>query len=165
MARTEREAARSLVRRRTIESLNGVRFLLSAHASHEEFFLFRRLTEELLGDTSTASASCGAIVRNRSQPMPSSRCRRSTRRTSTARASSGSCRARSATTVRDADDINHRALKKAVEEGQVSALYVFEPGPEGLARRRRMDPQGAERGTLPLLIVQGVLMTDAGARR
>ena len=27
----------------------GVRFLLSAHASHEELFLFRRLTEELLG--------------------------------------------------------------------------------------------------------------------
>jgi len=27
----------------------GVRFLLSAHASHEELFLFRRLTEELVG--------------------------------------------------------------------------------------------------------------------
>src|SRR5689334_2382777 len=29
---------------------DGVRFLLSAHASHEELFLFRRLTEELIGD-------------------------------------------------------------------------------------------------------------------
>src|SRR5204863_4628748 len=30
---------------------DGVRFLLSAHASHEELFLFRRLTEELLGES------------------------------------------------------------------------------------------------------------------
>src|SRR5438477_1580650 len=31
------------------QSPHGVRFLLSAHASHEELFLFRRLTEELVG--------------------------------------------------------------------------------------------------------------------
>src|SRR3989442_1652395 len=29
---------------------DGVRFLLSAHASHEELFLFKRLTEELVGE-------------------------------------------------------------------------------------------------------------------
>src|SRR6185295_6244700 len=28
----------------------GVRFLLSAHASHEELFLFRRMSEELIGE-------------------------------------------------------------------------------------------------------------------
>jgi hypothetical protein len=28
----------------------AVRFLLSAHASHAELFLFRRLTEELMGE-------------------------------------------------------------------------------------------------------------------
>src|SRR6266567_4536226 len=31
---------------------DGVQFLLSAHASHEELFLFRRLAEELIGDVS-----------------------------------------------------------------------------------------------------------------
>jgi hypothetical protein len=35
----------------------GVRFLLSAHASHEELFLFTRLTEELLGDGGTKAIS------------------------------------------------------------------------------------------------------------
>ena len=35
----------------------GVRFLVSAHASHEELFLFRRLAEELVG------GAAGAITR------------------------------------------------------------------------------------------------------
>src|ERR1700681_332036 len=34
----------------------GVRFLLSAHASHEELFLFRRLAGELIGDAAAAIA-------------------------------------------------------------------------------------------------------------
>ena len=34
----------------------GVRFLLSAHASHEELFLFRRLAGELIGDAASAIA-------------------------------------------------------------------------------------------------------------
>ncbi len=33
---------------------DGVRFLLSAHASHEEFFLFQRLADELIGDAAKA---------------------------------------------------------------------------------------------------------------
>src|SRR6187397_453593 len=39
---------------------DGVRFLLSAHASHEELFLFQRLTEELLG--SAGSGLSAAIT-------------------------------------------------------------------------------------------------------
>src|SRR5207247_5735575 len=35
---------------------DGVRFLLSAHASHEELFLFRRLAEELIGESVSAIA-------------------------------------------------------------------------------------------------------------
>src|SRR5713226_5976583 len=49
----ERLAAAGLSRGQTRSSgLTPIRFLLSAHASHEEFFLFTRLTEELLGDAS-----------------------------------------------------------------------------------------------------------------
>src|SRR5690242_6559462 len=36
---------------------DGVRFLLSAHASHEELFLFRRLAEELVGNTDGVTAT------------------------------------------------------------------------------------------------------------
>src|SRR5205823_4156083 len=44
-------AAGTSTRGQTMEDgLGPVRFLLSAHASHEELFLFERLTQELLGD-------------------------------------------------------------------------------------------------------------------
>ena len=53
------------------------------------------------------------------------------------------------------------ALRTAVEAGQVSALYVFDPGPGRLARRHVSGlSTRARSGTLPLLIVQGVLLTD-----
>ena len=53
-------------------------------------------------------------------------------------------------------------LRRRVDAGQVKALYVFDPGPDGslgdvawIVPRARVRP-------LPLLIVQGVLLTRAG---
>ena len=40
------------------------------------------------------------------------------------------------------------------------ALYVFDPGPDGLARRRGVARRGAPAGTLALLVYQGVLLTE-----
>src|SRR5947207_2971419 len=44
----------------------GVQFLVSAHASHEELFLFRRLAEELIGDPGVIHVSWR--YREKSQP-------------------------------------------------------------------------------------------------
>src|SRR6185503_10879881 len=52
------------------------------------------------------------------------------------------------------------ALRKAVEGGGVSALYVFDPGPDGSLGPVEWIVEARKRGTLPLLVVQGVLMTD-----
>src|SRR4029077_10084243 len=49
---------------------------------------------------------------------------------------------------------------KAVEGGGVSALYVFDPGPDGSLGPVDWIVDARKRGTLPLLIVQGVLLTD-----
>src|SRR5437868_6734296 len=46
---------------------DAVRFLVSAHASHEELFLFRRLTEELAGDP-TKVVDVGWAYREKAQP-------------------------------------------------------------------------------------------------
>ena len=51
------------------------------------------------------------------------------------------------------------ALRAAVEAGSVAALYVFDPGPEGSLGRRSGFSTRARAGKLPLLIVQGVLLT------
>src|SRR6185312_14222097 len=46
----------------------GVQFLLSAHASHEEFFLFRRLTEELVGENGPNAVHVSWRYRPKAQP-------------------------------------------------------------------------------------------------
>jgi len=52
------------------------------------------------------------------------------------------------------------ALRAAVEGGKVAALYVFDPGPEGSIGDTRWIVDARTRGALPLLIVQGVLLTE-----
>src|SRR5437868_11780586 len=50
-----------------LAAARDVRFLLSAHASHEELFLFRRLRDELLGDD-TGAIAVGWRYREKPQP-------------------------------------------------------------------------------------------------
>ena len=52
------------------------------------------------------------------------------------------------------------ALEAAVASGLESALYVFDPGPDGSLGAVDWILEARARGTLPLLVVQGVLMTD-----
>ena len=136
----------------------GVRFLLSAHASHEELFLFKRLTEELMGDSGPRAISVSWRYREKPQPegtkfkvpavdAPNVNGARIFGLTAGAPGDP----ARSA-------DVS--ALRSAVEAGRVTALYVFDPGPEGSLGDTAWIVEARKRGTLPLLIVQGVLMTD-----
>ena len=60
-----------------------------------------------------------------------------------------------------AADSDTSALRALVEAGKVAALYVFDPGPDGSLG---LEDDGwivsaREKGTLPLLVVQGVLLT------
>jgi NADH-quinone oxidoreductase subunit G len=138
---------------------DGVRFLLSAHASHEEFFLFRRLVEELLGDTKGVTVSW----RYQEKPQPQN----ATFRVPPVDAPNvngarifGFVPGNVGDEVRDGGNLASSALRKAVENGEVSALYVFEPGPEGSLGDVEWLISARKSGKLPLLIVQGVLMTD-----
>jgi NADH-quinone oxidoreductase subunit G len=135
---------------------DGVRFLLSAHAAHEELFLFRRLAEELVGNLQAITVSW----RTSHKPQPA-----------------GSkfivpdvdapnvAGARVFGLVNEGDGLTPAGisrLRASVEAGHVSALYVFDPGPdESLADSDVIDWIVSARvnGTLPLLIVQGVLLT------
>src|SRR5205085_5882001 len=60
----------------------------------------------------------------------------------------------------DALEADVSALRSAVEAGRVSALYVFDPGAEGSLGDTRWIVDARKRGKLPLLVVQGVLLTD-----
>jgi len=137
---------------------DGVRFLLSAHASHEELFLFRRLTEELLGASGPAAISVSWRELAKSQPPNT----------------------KFVVPATDAPNVNGArifglvpgqngdpqsfadvsALRSAVEAGQVSSLYVFDPGPDGSIGPTQWIVDARHSGKLPLLIVQGVLLTN-----
>jgi NADH-quinone oxidoreductase subunit G len=136
----------------------GVRFLLSAHASHEELFLFRRLTEELLGESGPRAISVSWREVAKSQPPNT----------------------KFVVPATDAPNVNGArifglvpgqngdpqsfadvsALRSAVEAGQVSSLYVFDPGPDGSIGPTQWIVDARHSGKLPLLIVQGVLLTN-----
>jgi len=123
---------------------DGVRFLLSAHASHEELFLFRRLAEELMGDAKGVIATWTSSKK----PQPET----------------------TTFVVPEVDAPNvagvrafgvgsdMAALRSAVEGGKITALYVYDPGPATLGDVEWIISARA-RGALPLLVVQGVLLT------
>jgi NADH-quinone oxidoreductase subunit G len=136
---------------------DGVRFLLSAHASHEEFFLFRRLTEELLGAGGPSAITVSWRVTAKSQPPTT----------------------KFVVPAIDAPNVNGARifglvsgqngerqthadvspLRSAIEAGQVSTLYVFDPGPDGSIGDTQWIVDARVSGKLPLLIVQSVLST------
>jgi NADH-quinone oxidoreductase subunit G len=135
---------------------DGVRFLLSAHGSLEELFLFQRLADGLPGPAATRTAVSWRHEPKRQPPQ-----------------------ARFGIPAVDAPNVNGArllglapgaagdpqglpdvsALRSAVEAGQVAALFVFDPGPEGSIGDTSWAIEARASGRLPLLIVQGVLLT------
>ncbi|MES1254851.1 MAG: molybdopterin-dependent oxidoreductase [Acidobacteriota bacterium] len=137
-------------------SPDGVRFLLSAHASHEELFLFHRLTDELLGPTGPRSIS----VSWKHAPKPAYN-----------RFVIPSIEAPNVSGARlfglvpgavgsDVAEADITALKNDVAAGKVAALYVFDPGPDGSLGAVDWILDARARGVLPLLVVHGVLLTE-----
>jgi NADH-quinone oxidoreductase subunit G len=134
----------------------SLRFLLSAHASHEEMFLVKRLAQAMAGEAGEQGIAVSWRVSEKHQPA-----------TSTFRVPPVD-----APNVNGARDFGFAvgrgndgqpdvsALRQAVEAGQVSALYVLDPGPDGSLGDVSWVIEARRSGKLPLLIVQGVLLTD-----
>jgi NADH-quinone oxidoreductase subunit G len=136
---------------------DGVRFLLSAHASHEEFFLFQRLADDLIGDAAKAISVTWTYS---DKPQPPN----STFKVPPVDAPNvNGARMFGFTTGEVGSEVGPpdvSKLRTAVEAGKVSALYVFDPGPEGSIGDTTWIIDARAKGTLPLLIVQGVLLTE-----
>src|SRR5262249_44026719 len=137
---------------------DGVRFLLSAHASHEELFLFRRLTEELIGAAGPGTISVN--WRQTDKPQPPN----TTFKVPAVDAPNvNGARVLGLVPGAPGDDgrgADIAAVRQAVQAGRVSALYVFDPGPEGSLGDTQWIVDARTSGALGLLIVQGVLLTS-----
>jgi NADH-quinone oxidoreductase subunit G len=134
----------------------SVRFLVSAHAATEELFVLRQLVEGLLGANGLSAVTM--TWRRSEKPQPPD--------------VKFKVHATDAPNVNGARDIGFAvgagnegpadvtALRSAVEAGQVKALYVIDPGPDGTAGDLTWVVAARRAGTLPLLIVQGVVMSE-----
>ncbi len=132
---------------------SGVRFYVSAHASLEELFLIGRLG----GAFGLPEDGVAIAWRHREKPQPPN-----------VKFKIPATDAPNVTGARDlgfpvrtsaigAADLS--AFRADVERGSVKALYVFDPSAEGYIGDVSWIIEARRSGRLPLLIVQGVLMT------
>ncbi len=132
-------------------ALARTRFLVSAHASLEELFLVRALARRLGGDAGDEAVAVSWRTSAKAQPA----------------ATKFRVPDTDAPNVRGARDLGlvaadgsgTAAIQKAVEAGEVPALYVLDPGPEGSIGETGWIVDAKRRGVLPLLVVHGALMT------
>jgi NADH-quinone oxidoreductase subunit G len=133
----------------------SVRFLASAHASTEELFVLRQIVEGLIGADGSRAVTVAWTTSEKPQ-RPDTKFK---------------------VPVTDAPNVNGAralgfavgagngslpdvsALRGAVEGGRVRALYVLDPGPDGSLGDTSWIAAARRSGTLPVLIVQGVVRT------
>src|SRR5688500_2050503 len=132
----------------------NLRFLISAHASLEELFLIGKIG----GSLGLPEDGVALSWRTRVKPQPPG------------------VKFRippvDAPNVNGAKDMGFpvhagsdgsadlHAFRGQVAAGKIAALYVFDPGPEGSMGDVSWVIEAKRTGTLPLLIVQGVVMTE-----
>jgi NADH-quinone oxidoreductase subunit G len=141
------------------EGAGTFRMLVSAHASHEELFLARQLVSHMPGAGVEFSAAVSWRTAAKVQPT-------GTKFTVPAvdAPNVAGARAMGFRVPEGADaacDLS--ALRQDVDAGAVTALYVVDPGPEGSIGDVQWVLDARAAGKLPVLIVQGVLMTPLAA--
>ena len=132
----------------------NLRFLISAHASLEELFLIGKIG----GALGLPEDAVALSWRTRVKPQPP--------------------RVKFTIPPVDAPNVNGAkdmgfpvrtgadgsadlaAFRGQVEAGEVAALYVFDPGPDGSIGDMTWLVEAKRSGKLPLLVVHGVLMTE-----
>ena len=144
--------------RAAVPGRGGLRFLASAHASHEELFLLRRLSEELLGPVGPASIAVTWRTAPKVQPAQTKFLVPAVDAPNVNGARMFGLAPGQSGDAQGPADIT--ALRDAVEGGQVSVLYVLDSGPEGSIGDTQWIVDARRAGTLPVLIVQGVLASD-----
>jgi NADH-quinone oxidoreductase subunit G len=149
-----REAIAKTADRIGAAGADSLRFLISAHASLEELFLIGRLGAGL----GIPEDGVAISWRAREKPQPPG--------------TKFKVPPIDAPNVRGAADMGFpikaasdgrpdiSAFRQQVEQGRVKALFVFDPGPAGSIGDVSWVIQARASGRLPLLIVQGVLLTD-----
>jgi NADH-quinone oxidoreductase subunit G len=134
----------------------SVRFLVSAHSATEDLLVLKQMVEGLLGADGRQAVTVAWTRTEKPQPA----------------GVKFKVQATDAPNVNGARDLGFDVgpgnegvpdlgpLRTAIESGRVKALYVIDPGPAGSLGDLSWVVAARHSGALPLLIVQGVLMSD-----
>ena len=134
---------------------SSVRFLVSAHASMEELFVLRQIVEGLLGSEGMKAVTLSWTRSDKPQPPNAS-----FRIPATDAPNINGAKALGYDVGAGNDGpADLSKLRAAVESGRVKALYVVNPGPDGSIGDTSWIVAARQSGTLPLLIVQGVVQS------
>jgi NADH-quinone oxidoreductase subunit G len=136
---------------------SGLRFLLSAHASLEELTLIGRLG----GALAVAEDAVAISWRRRDKPQPPRTAFRIPPNDAPNILGAIDLGFPVHTTAEGGADLS--SFRRQVEAGDVAALYVLDPGPDGSIGDLSWVVDARLEGRLRLLVVQGVLMTPLAA--
>jgi NADH-quinone oxidoreductase subunit G len=134
----------------------SVRMLASAHASHEELYLLKRIAEDLKGEGGASHVHV-AWRRTEKQQPPNTKFRVPA---IDAPNVNGAKDLGLAVTSRGEGDADLSALRTAIDQDRVSVLYVMDPGPDGSMGDLSWIVDARKSGHLPVVIYQGVLQTE-----
>ncbi|MGH9222192.1 MAG: molybdopterin-dependent oxidoreductase, partial [Vicinamibacterales bacterium] len=134
----------------------SVRILVSAHASHEEMFLVKRLAEDLKGDSGASHVHVGWRRSEKAQPANT----RFRVPSIDAPNVNGATDLGLAATAKADGDADLSALRAAIDQGRVSVLYVLDPGPDGSMGDLSWLVEARKNGRVPVIVYQGVLQTE-----
>lgn len=139
----------------------AVGFLLSAHASHEEMFLVRRIAGELARRHGEGAGHPPIAVSWRvSDKQQPPRVKFRVSRIDAPNVNGALDQGLVAAAVAEGGEPDVSALREEVEAGRVTLLYVLDPGPDGTIGDVSWVVAARQSGRLPILAVQGVLMTE-----
>lgn len=134
----------------------GLRFLTSAHASLEELVLLGQIARSLQGDAAEGRIAVSWRVSEKEQPAGA------TFRVPAVDAPNLSgvqhVGLRAPADERGAPDLS--ALRQAVDAGEVSGVYVLDPGPAGSIGDLSWLIEARRNGAVKMLAVQGIVLTD-----
>jgi NADH-quinone oxidoreductase subunit G len=149
-----REAMTKIADRLTADGRESLRLLVSAHASLEELFLIGRLGSAL----GIPEDGVAISWRAREKPQPPN----TTFKVPPVDAPNVTGARDMGFPIKAASDgrADVSAFRQQVEQGRAKALFVFDPGPAGSIGDVSWVIQARASGKLPLLIVQGTLLTD-----
>ena len=129
---------------------SSVRFLTSAHASHEELFLLKQLAVEMKGETGSSHIHVNWRRSEKRQPADT--------KFRVPSVDAPNVHGVQAFGLAQAEpDLS--GLRAAVERGEVHVLYVLDPGPDGSLGDVDWIVEARKSGQLRVLIYEGVVST------